>query len=164
MPNLDSPDHERPRVVRARGADVDELVRVAVSSKGVWGYDASWLARFRETFGLTPSQVEAGSFYCLRRDGGIGGWYSVRMRDGTAMLDDLWIAPPSVGHGWGRLLFEHACARALALGAQRLEWEADPNAVPFYRHMGGTVTGEVDGGMGRMIPTMALDLTEDLNT
>ena len=56
---------------------------------------------------------------------------------------------------------EHALERARALGALRLEWEADPNAVPFYLHMGGLVTGDVETSMGRRIPTMAIGLGAD---
>lgn len=145
------------RVTRARGADAAELRRVAIESKGHWGYPPQWLARFAALFELTPEQVEARPCYCIR-DGRILGWYSLRPSGTIAILDDLWVAPGEIGRGLGRILFEHALERARELGALRMEWEADPNAVPFYTHMGGAVTGDIETAMGRRIPIMTVYL------
>ena len=147
-------------VTRARGSDAGELRRVAIQSKSHWGYPAEWLARFAAQFELTPEQVESRPCYCIR-DGRILAWYSLKPSGTIAILDDLWVVPGEIGRGLGRTLFEHALERARALGALRLEWEADPNAVPFYLHMGGLVTGDVETSMGRRIPTMAIGLGAD---
>jgi GNAT superfamily N-acetyltransferase len=157
---------QSPAIVRARREDAGELRRVAIESKGHWGYAPEWLARFAAMFEITPPQVEERPFYCIRDGDCIAAWYSLKRSresiDGTPdevlILEDLWIAHAAIGRGWGRLLFEHAVERAKERGARRLEWEADPNAVPFYLHMGAVVTGDVETSMGRRIPTMALDL------
>jgi hypothetical protein len=39
-----------------------------------------------------------------------------------------------------------------------MEWEADPNAVPFYERMGGRRVGETTGDWGRPLPVMRLEL------
>lgn len=146
-----------PTITRARGDDAKELHRVAIESKGYWGYLPDWLERFEELFQLTSSDVESRPFYCIRNPG-IVGWYSLKPSGTIAILEDIWVLPGLIGGGLGRRLFEHALERARELGARRVEWEADPNAVPFYLHMGAIVTGDVETSMGRRIPTMAVDL------
>jgi GNAT superfamily N-acetyltransferase len=145
------------QVTRARGSDAVELRRVAIDSKSHWGYPPQWLERFAALFELTSEQVESRPCYCIR-DRRILGWYSLKPSGMIAILDDLWVAPSEIGRGLGRILFEHALERARELGALRMEWEADPNAVPFYKHMGGVVTGDIETAMGRRIPTMAVYL------
>lgn len=67
-----------------------------------------------------------------------------------------------MGKGIGRALFTHAAMRAAALGAHCLTIEADPNAEPFYRHLGavriGSTTSEIEGQQ-RELPLLAFDLT-----
>jgi GNAT superfamily N-acetyltransferase len=145
------------KITRARGQDAEELHRVAIASKGHWKYPPEWLERFGELLELSPAQVDAGFFFCIR-SARILAWYSLKAKGTIAILDDLWVLPDEIGRGLGRLLFEHALERARELGARRLEWEADPNAVPFYLHMGAAVIGDVETSMGRRIPTMAIDL------
>ena len=81
-----------------------------------------------------------------------------------AQLDHLWLRPDRIGRGLGRALFEHAVATARQLGAADLFLEAEPNAEPFYRHMGARRTGERIGeieGQTRVLPLMELDLGSD---
>ena len=67
-----------------------------------------------------------------------------------------------IGTGLGRVLFEHAVTVADGLGAQRLEWDADPYAVGFYRAMGGEQIGSTPSAAepGRMLPRMQLALAQ----
>jgi hypothetical protein len=44
------------------------------------------------------------------------------------------------------------------MGADRLEWEAEPNAVGFYRRMGGVPIREVTSELGRRLGVFALEL------
>jgi hypothetical protein len=47
---------------------------------------------------------------------------------------------------------------AAALGAGRMEWDADPYAVGFYRAMGGEEIGSTPSAAepGRMLPRMRI--------
>lgn len=54
------------------------------------------------------------------------------------ILDDLWVAPERIRTGVGRRLFGHALQRAGELGADQMEWEAEPNAAGLYLRMGRT--------------------------
>jgi hypothetical protein len=66
-----------------------------------------------------------------------------------------------MGRGVGRTLFERARTLAAEAGADGLAIDADPNAEPFYLHMGarrvGEVRSEVDG-QPRVRPLLHLDL------
>ncbi|MEU0156252.1 GNAT family N-acetyltransferase [Micromonospora fulviviridis] len=71
----------------------------------------------------------------------------------------LFVDPPAIGTGAGRLLFEHAVATALAAGARTLWIEADPGAEPFYRHVGAVRAGTaVSPSTGRELPRLRYDL------
>src|SRR5207247_10253115 len=52
-------------------------------------------------------------------------------------LDDLWVEPKWIGTRIGSRLFRHAAGRGEQLGASRMEWEAEPNAIGFYEKLGG---------------------------
>ncbi|MDT7710222.1 MAG: hypothetical protein QOG20_5829 [Pseudonocardiales bacterium] len=148
-----------PVLRRARPDEAGVLAALAVRSKGHWPYPAAFLDRFARTLGLTPEVVAANEVHVLERDGRVCGFSTLLLRGELAVLDDLWLDPAEIGRGSGRLLFEDAAARAAALGARTLEWEAEPHAVGFYERMGGVTAGWADSPLGRRLPVMRLVLT-----
>jgi hypothetical protein len=59
----------------------------------------------------------------------------------------------------GAELFRFVAARAAALGASRLEWESDPNAVGFYERMGARhLRDSPPSEWGRILPVMGIAL------
>lgn len=145
-----------PVVRRARPEEADQLAALAVRSKGHWPYPAAFLDRFARTLGLSPEVVAANDVHVLERDGRIRGFCTVLHRGELAVLDDLWLDVDEIGHGYGRLLFDHAVSLAAAAGARVLEWEAEPYAVGFYERMGGATVGRADSPLGRSLPVMRL--------
>jgi GNAT superfamily N-acetyltransferase len=75
------------------------------------------------------------------------------------VIEDMWVDPAAMGRGVGTRLFRLAAERARELGASRLEWEAEPNAVGFYEKMGGRHIGERISSWGRTLSLMGVDLT-----
>jgi GNAT superfamily N-acetyltransferase len=76
-------------------------------------------------------------------------------------LEDLWVTPEWFGKGVGSELFRHALERAEQIGATRLEWEAEPNAVGFYEKMGGVHLRDTEPNeWGRSLPVMGIDVGE----
>jgi hypothetical protein len=57
-------------------------------------------------------------------------------------------------------MFEHATGRARAGGGRWLVWSTDANALGFYEHMGGEITGSEPSGIDGDEPLtcMRLDL------
>ena len=88
------------------------------------------------------------------------GWAALIPADepGVVVLDDLWVEPAWIGKGVGSLLFRRAAERGIELGARRLEWEAEPNAVGFYERLGGRRLRDSKTVWDRTIPVMGLDL------
>lgn len=84
-------------------------------------------------------------------------FYTLLVKNGTAWLENLWVAPEVIGSGIGRMLFQHAVQTASGRGYETLQLEADPNAVGFYENMGmhkiGKRHSEVDG-QPRILPLM----------
>lgn len=127
------------------------LRELAAAAKGHWGYDPELVAEWAATMRLPEEPILA------ERGGRVVGWASVERRGDVLWLEDLWVEPASMGRGVGRELFERA--RALGAGCARMEWEADPNAVPFYERMGATyVRDSPPSAWGRVLPVMGVSL------
>jgi dihydrofolate reductase/GNAT superfamily N-acetyltransferase len=138
-------------------AEQGRLRRIAIESKAHWPYPAEFLARFADVM-LTEAGYFATHEVWVAEDGEPAGFYSLIHQGEGCVLDDLWLLPRYIGRGLGRRLFEHAGGRAKAHGAQRMEWEAEPYAVGFYRRMGGVPVREVISGLGRTLPVFAVEL------
>jgi GNAT superfamily N-acetyltransferase len=142
-----------------RPQEAAALAALAVRSKAHWGYSREFVRRFAATMGLTPEVVAVNDVQVGERDGEPRGFYTLLYRGPLVVLDDLWLEPAEIGRGSGRILFEHAAARALGAGAAVLEWEAEPRAVGFYTRMGGHTMRWTDSALGRRLPVMQLRLT-----
>ncbi|MDQ1041967.1 GNAT superfamily N-acetyltransferase [Streptomyces sp. V4I2] len=147
------------RIRAARPEEATALSELALRSKGHWGYDEDFLARCREELTLQPEEVEQRRTAVAEHQGQVIGFVTVQGDPPDGELGMLFVDPPAIGGGVGRLLFEHALAVARAQGFTRLEIGADPYAEPFYRAMGATRLGTVPSGSipGRKLPLMTID-------
>jgi GNAT superfamily N-acetyltransferase len=138
----------------ARAGEEERLRALAAVSKAHWGYDVDRVHAWAQTLEYAGKDVH------VAEAGGAAGGYAVILLEGsTAVLDELWVEPGWIGQGVGSRLFRFVAAHATDLGATRMEWEADPNAVGFYERMGGRYLR--DGGpseWGRILPVMGIDL------
>ncbi|MGP4112678.1 GNAT family N-acetyltransferase [Streptomyces sp. 4N509B] len=143
----------------ARPEEAALLSELALRSKGHWGYDEDFLERCREELTLRPGDVEQRRTAVAERHGRVLGFVTVQGDPPDGELGMLFVDPPAIGGGVGRLLFEHALAVAQTLGFTRLEIGADPHAEAFYRAMGATRVGKVPSGSvpGRELPLMTVD-------
>jgi GNAT superfamily N-acetyltransferase len=144
---------------RARPDEGPRLKDVAIAAKSHWGYERERVLRWADDGDFSPRALAGTDAFVADVDGRAVGWASLlRKRDGW-WLEDLWVEPVWMGRGLGARLFRHAAAHARALGAERLQWEADPNAVPFYERMGARVVRDSEPSVwGRILPVMELDL------
>lgn len=84
----------------------------------------------------------------------------------TVALQEMFVDPPAIGRGLGRLMFGQAVAKARALGARRMTILADINAAPFYERMGARFlrTEPSDAIPGRTLPFYEVDLMSGANS
>jgi GNAT superfamily N-acetyltransferase len=152
----------KPAIRRARPDEAPGLRALAQRSKAHWPYTAEFLAKVEPMLQLQPDDVAAHEVWVVELDDVVVGWHRVTLHDDRAELEDLWLEPPVIGTGLGRALFTHATEVAAEHGAARLEWDADPFAVGFYRAMGGVEIGSTPSAAepGRMLPRMALSLDQ----
>jgi GNAT superfamily N-acetyltransferase len=148
--------------VRLRAAtheDAARLREIALAAKGHWGYDQELLDRWGASGELDPEALAAKEILVAEADGRVVGWSGLSHGGAVCALDDLWVEPAWIGHGIGRTLFERARERAAELGAARLEWEAEPNAIGFYERMGGRYLRDGEPtSWGRVLQIFAIDL------
>jgi N-acetylglutamate synthase-like GNAT family acetyltransferase len=144
-----------PRLRPAASGDYERVRELTLESKAHWGYDRDFVRTWAE--GLTfESDRER---WVAEVEGEIVAWAAlVPPSDGVAVLDDLWVDPPSMGRGLGSRLFRLVADRARELGAERLEWGAEPNSVGFYEKVGGRKLRDHVTEWGRVAPWMGLDL------
>jgi GNAT superfamily N-acetyltransferase len=146
---------------RASPGDAGALTRVAFASKRYWGYPERWISRWTATLTITPEFVRDNEVYAAISGGEPIGFYALTGEGRDLELEHLWLSPAWIGHGAGRLLFEHAIERAASRGASIVEIEADPNAEGFYLKMGARRVGknvyEMEGNR-RALPQMVVEL------
>jgi N-acetylglutamate synthase-like GNAT family acetyltransferase len=144
-----------PRLRPAASGDYERVRELTLESKAHWGYDRDFVRSWAE--GLTFERDRER--WVAEVEGEIVAWAAlVPPSDGVAVLDDLWVDPPSMGRGLGSRLFRLVADRARELGAERLEWGAEPNSVGFYEKVGGRKLRDHVTEWGRVAPWMGLDL------
>jgi len=120
-----------------------------------WGYDRDFVRRWADGLGFDGDEER----WVAEVEGEIVAWAAlVPVSDGVVVLDDLWVDPAAMGRGIGSRLFRLAADRARELGAERLEWGAEPNAIGFYEKLGGRKLRDHVTEWGRVAPWMGLDL------
>jgi len=148
------------RIRAARGEEAGVLSGLALRSKAHWGYDEAFMEKCREELTLRPAEVGPRRTVVAEREGRIIGFVTLQGEPPVGELGMLFVDPPVIGQGVGRLLFEHVLAAARGLDFVRLTLDADPHAEAFYLAMGATRVGTVPSGSiaGRELPVMAIGL------
>ena len=145
-------------VRHALPTEADAISALAYRSKAYWGYDQAFLDRVRNQLTVRPERIRDGHVVVAERDGVLLGFYQLGGEPPDGELMDLFIEPNAIGTGLGRKLWEHAVQNARERGFARLTLESDPNAEPFYEHMGATRIGEREVAPGRWLPVMRFSL------
>jgi GNAT superfamily N-acetyltransferase len=167
QPRLGRPDYDQrvatlPDDIRIRSAqpeDAERLREIFMAAKGSWGYDTAMVQEAAADLDLSPEAMQAKEVYVADLAGEPVAFASIVRGSDVWRLDDLWVDPAWMGRGIGRHLFMYAADRARLLGARRLEWETDPNAVGFYEKMGGAYVRDSPPTIwGRVVPVMGIDL------
>ena len=146
--------------IREARADEGEALReIAFDAKSHWGYDRGCVRSWVSQGDFSPGALRDRVVLVAEADGSAIGFATLIPQGHVCVLDDLWIIPAWIGRRVGSKLFDESVYRAKQLGAERLEWEAEPNAIGFYEKVGGRYLRDSDPTeLGRVIPVMGIDL------
>jgi GNAT superfamily N-acetyltransferase len=144
-----------------RPADPSEaalLTDLCLRSKATWGYDAGFMAKCRAELTLTAEAIREASIVVAVRDGAMVGIAQIAVHGGTAEIDKLFVDPTALRAG--RVLYDWCIEAARKAGAKAITIDADPEAAPFYRHMGAVDDGVTASGSipGRVLPRLKVVL------
>jgi GNAT superfamily N-acetyltransferase len=143
----------------ARDADEERLREIAAASKGHWGYDPDRVRAWAERLDVLPNATTRREVFVAEIAGAVLAFAALLPEGERCVLDELWVDPGAMRRGIGTRLLERVADRARELGASRLEWESEPNAVGFYEKAGARHTGATElSSWGRRLPVMALRL------
>ncbi|MBT4888263.1 MAG: GNAT family N-acetyltransferase [Rhodospirillales bacterium] len=141
--------------------ELPELSELCMRSKAVWGYDKAFMDACREELTIAPEGLKKDYFQLAEDTSGILGVAQIAIKNEQADLELLFIDPDKMGMGAGRILFEWATEKARSLGGIRMIIDADPEAAPFYIHMGAREIGKTASVSipGRMLPQLEYTLS-----
>jgi len=144
---------------RSTPEEAATLTQIALDAKRYWGYPEHWIKHWESDLTISSDFIRDNHVYVADEDGEVRGFYALCVGDSKAELDHMWVRPDCIGTGLGKELFLDAMERAATLDVGAVELSADPNAAGFYRRMGATQIGEIDGtidGHVRKLPRMTI--------
>jgi GNAT superfamily N-acetyltransferase len=112
---------------------LNELTRRSVLH---WGYEPAFLDWEPESITVDHAFLERTHTVLLEVNGELIGYYALTTDADATMLDKLFVEPRHIGNGYGKALWNQACADARLRGAARIRLYSDPNAAAFYAAMG----------------------------
>jgi GNAT superfamily N-acetyltransferase len=143
----------------ARPYEGERLREIAFTAKAHWGYDPEWVRRWVANGDFSTEALRSNETFVADDGSDVVAWAMLVPRGDIAWLEDMWVVPSWMRKGVGARLFERVAARARELGARRLEWEAEPNAVGFYEKVGGRYVRDSETSeWGRVLQIMGCDL------
>ncbi len=138
--------------------ECDPLTALCLRAKAHWGYDEAFMRACTPELTIHPDAIDNIWVATPLDASTIIGMVEISV-DEACYLEKLFIEPTYIGTGVGRLLFQHACARARAqvaaeMGAAQMIIESDPQAAGFYESCGAQRQGEVASQsiQGRILP------------
>ncbi len=147
-------------VRQAQAGEAQALTALCVRSKAHWGYDDAFMRSSQASLTVSDADIASGCVLVATDDDRIVGVARVEP-DGE--LGMMFVDPPAMGRGAGRVLFVAAAALARRLGAPSMAILADPNAAPFYERVGARFLSHApsDAIPGRTLPLYEYDLTHE---
>ena len=153
---------DRGIIRRARQGEGSELTALARRSKGLWGYDESFLSACEKELTVSDVELAHNPAYVIDDSGRIVGFYMLQpLTISEVELTFLFVEPDEIGRGYGGRLLRHAVSTASNLEFRTMLIQGDPHADGFYRAMGARKIGtrSSESIPGRELPLYNIDLT-----
>ncbi len=154
-----------PKIREALRQEAKLLSRLALRSKGHWGYSQDFLDACRSELTVDASRLGTDDYQCVVALDGesiIGFYILERLSAGAYELQALFVEPEHIGSGVGRSLIQHAVRRLSEHGAERLTIQGDPHATEFYVAAGARQVGTRESGSipGRELPLFEIEIAD----
>ena len=148
------------QVQRATSADSAAMTRLITASKSYWEYPSEWMELWKDELTITQEKLDERDFYLGKDGDDLVFVYSLSQLDANRYeLEECWVAPESIGRGYGQMLIDDVKERLGSLGAKQLKIISDPKAAGFYRRMGAMQVGEEPTKIaGRVFPVFELKI------
>ena len=168
MKRTDGSNPQRCQIRAAEGGDAVALSVLAMRSKAHWGYDDEFMSQCRSELTWPPEQIDAPQFdfqVCWLEKAPIAFYALERIDSKVTELEALFVEPQYIGKGIGRMMLQHAKARAASQGASRMVIQGDPNAASFYEKAGALLNGSRESSSipGRQLPLYELNLSPQID-
>lgn len=139
--------------------DLQKINTLIRASKAFWGYSDTFLDNFMAKWEIKETYIHSNDLVLFEKEGHLVGLYAFKINDDPAPeLDLFFVHPKQIGKGIGKVMWQHALEHALKQTWFEFKIIADPNAEPFYEHMGATTIGKFESFPGRFVPVMKMKL------
>ncbi len=131
---------DRTEFRRATADDAQLLNQMTLDGLRHWGHDKNFPDLFHSLASKLPDgdKIAQSPVFVLEQNDQAIGFYGLRDREEHMELLRMFLNVERIGHGYGRLLWDHAVNEAAAL-RDRMLIMSDPEAVGFYVTMGATL-------------------------
>ncbi|MFL5830923.1 MAG: GNAT family N-acetyltransferase [Solirubrobacteraceae bacterium] len=148
----------------ARAEDIPRLIEVQRRASLIWDAYREQLEAHPEVIDVPAAQVRLG-YVRVAADAEDRplGFSAILPRAGHALeLDGLFVLPEQMRHGIGGRLVQDVVERAHHDGIRRIEVDANPGALAFYKRHGFRQTGVSQTRFGPA-PRLALEVSREMS-
>ena len=143
---------------RAIGVDAPRLSEISYLSKKHWGYSEEQLESWKSVIEVSEEELAHNVYWNALWEDEVVGFFSFDLKEG--FLDEFYLLPELIGRGIGRRMFDRLIEELKNFGVHSIMIVSDPNAQPFYEHMGAVVVGVQESmAKGRFLPVLEYVLT-----
>ncbi|EGO62565.1 GNAT family N-acetyltransferase [Acetonema longum] len=132
------------------------LARLAYCSEAYWGYDDSYMEKFKAHYNLTEEFINKNPVFIMEENDRIIGFWGLHQADAGWELEYFYIAAEHIGRGFGGQLWHSLIDKCKENRIDYFEFVTSPQAVGFYEKMGAVTIGQVKSLISkeRIIPKL----------
>jgi len=156
--------------------EADKLTRLALESKGYWGYPEEWMNIWTDELTVSSEYINNNMVVLAEEDSELLGFISIVEYSSKHMItcneynisggffiDNLFVQPSHIQRGIGKGLMAVSFNWCIAKNIEKLYVYSDPNAKGFYEKMGALFLGEVvSGKLGRSLPFLVFEFLHQI--
>ena len=144
---------------RANANDREALDAMTLAGIRHWGHDRNHTEAYGAFATMLEGEDDPDQHLVFVLDEGAGplAFYELRDRGDHVELLRMFMRTDLIGHGYGRILWEHAVAQA-ALMHDRMMIVSDPGATGFYEAMGATLETTMEPTPGFVLSVYSYQL------